>query len=139
MIVVLLRHLLIARAPVAEIVALEDVRLFEQLYGSVDGGDRNPRIHLGGPVVDLLDIGMVARFRQNPGDDAPLVGHFQAPFDAEAFELRSHVSRIVECVVVRVSPKRPRPLPPDGANYYFLRRPRVPSPICLASLLRCLA
>ncbi len=28
---------------------------------------------------------------------------------------------------------------PEGANYNFLRRPRVPNPICLANLLRCLA
>src|SRR5436190_8317219 len=41
MIVMGVGHLLVARAPVAEVVALDDAGVLEQLHGAVDGRDRN--------------------------------------------------------------------------------------------------
>ena len=54
-----LGHGLIARTAVAKIVTLDDAGILEQLHRSVDGGNRDARIHGGGAAVKLLDIGMV--------------------------------------------------------------------------------
>src|SRR5579863_6851030 len=72
-------HFLVARAAVAEIVPREDVGLFEQSHGAIDGGDADVRVDRGGAPVDLLDIGMVGRIGQHPRDHAALLGHLQ-PF-----------------------------------------------------------
>src|SRR5260221_6332685 len=69
-IVMVARHLLIARAAVSEIVARENIGLFKQPHGPIDRGDADPRVDRGGPAVDLLDIGMVGRVRQYARDDA---------------------------------------------------------------------
>src|SRR5262245_60995437 len=47
MVVMLLRAFLVARAPVAEIVALENARLLEQPHGAINGRDRDARIERG--------------------------------------------------------------------------------------------
>ena len=39
MIVMIVRHFLVARPPVAEVEALEDLLFLEQPHGAVDGGD----------------------------------------------------------------------------------------------------
>ena len=61
MIVMLARHFLVARAAVAEIVPLEDVRLLEQAHGAIDGGDADLGIDLAGAAIHALDIGMIGR------------------------------------------------------------------------------
>ena len=47
-IVMRLRHFLVARAAVAEIVTLENAGILEQLHGAIDGGDGDMRIDGGG-------------------------------------------------------------------------------------------
>ena len=47
----------IARAPIAEFQFLKDSRLFEQLDGAVDRGQRDARVNAGGAGVDFLHIG----------------------------------------------------------------------------------
>src|SRR5712671_570283 len=42
-VVMVARHFLVARAAVAEIMAGEDVGLFKQPHGAIDGGDADPR------------------------------------------------------------------------------------------------
>ena len=61
MVVMVARHLLVARAAVAEIMARENVRLLEQPHGAIDGGDADLRIDRGGAPVNLLDIRMIGR------------------------------------------------------------------------------
>src|SRR5690606_36682845 len=78
--------LLVARAPVAEIVALEDVGFLEQAYRAVDGRDADVRIDRHRPLIHALDIGMIARVREHAGDHPPLLGHFKALVDAHAFD-----------------------------------------------------
>src|SRR5260370_643685 len=68
------RHFLVARTAVAEIMAGENVGLFKQPHGAVDGGDADPRIERGSAAVDLLDIGVVDRLRQHLRDHAALLG-----------------------------------------------------------------
>ena len=81
---------LVAGASAAEIPALEDPVLLEQTDRAVDGGDRDVRIEGSGAAVQFLDVGMVGRVRQDTGDDPPLSGHLEAPFDAQAFDARFH-------------------------------------------------
>src|SRR5690606_7771096 len=87
MVVVRLGRCLIAGAAVAEVVTVENARLFEQAHGAVDGGDRNLRIDRGGPLVQLLDIGMILALRQDAGDHPPLLGYAQAAVGAELLEI----------------------------------------------------
>ena len=55
-VVMLLGQRLVARAPVAEIVALDDAGILEELDGPVDGGDGDVGIDGGGAPVELLDV-----------------------------------------------------------------------------------
>ena len=59
MIMVLFRRLFITRPTVAEIVPLQDARLFEQPDGAIDSGDRDARIDRRGALIDQLDIGVI--------------------------------------------------------------------------------
>src|SRR4051812_12437688 len=71
-IVVATRGLFIASALVAEIVALENAFLLEELQGAVDRGQRDAAVDPVGAQVDLLDVGVVFGARQNAGNNAPL-------------------------------------------------------------------
>ena len=62
MVVMRFRRGLVARAAVAELVALEDSRFLEQADRAVDGGDRDVGIDRGGAGVERLDVGMVLGF-----------------------------------------------------------------------------
>ncbi len=93
MIVVITGHLLIARPAVAEIVASEDVGLLEQANGPIDRRDADLRIDLNGAAVDALDIWVIHSFRQNPGDDAALIGHLQPFINTQLFQPRCHSAR----------------------------------------------
>ncbi len=65
MVVVGIGHLLIARAAVAEIVALQDAGILEQLDRAIDGGDGDMRIDGGGAAVQFLGIGVVGGIGQD--------------------------------------------------------------------------
>src|SRR5487761_735964 len=90
MVVMGARHFLVARTAVAEIVARQNARLLEQAHGAIDGGDADARINRDGAAVDLLDIGMIGRFRQHARDDPALLGHLQALVEAKLFQPRDH-------------------------------------------------
>ena len=77
MIVMRVRRRLIARAAVAELVALEDPSLLEQADRPVHGGNRDFRIDRRGALVKRLDVGMVLGLGQDPGDGPPLLGNPQ--------------------------------------------------------------
>ncbi len=66
---------LVARAAVAEIVALQDAGILEQLHGAIDGGDGDMRIDDRGPAVKLLRVGMIGGVGQHAGDHPALLGH----------------------------------------------------------------
>jgi len=57
------RHFFIARAAVAEVMALQDAGILEQLDGAIDGGDGNMRVDRRGAAVQFLRIGMVGGVR----------------------------------------------------------------------------
>src|SRR5690606_15850510 len=102
----------------------------------IDGRDRNTGIDLGRAPINLLDVGVVFGIRQHARDDAALLGHFQPPVDTQALEARDHVPPV----------RRRRSTHHTGTGRAFLPvglywpfRARVPSPISLASRLRCLA
>ena len=59
MVVMRVRNLLVARAPVAEIVPLENARILEQFHRAVDGSDRDMRIDRRRTPVQFLGIGMI--------------------------------------------------------------------------------
>ena len=81
---------LIARAAATEITPLEDPFLLQQTNGAVDGRDGNMGIEAGRTAIQLLDIGVVRGFGKHPSDYPALPGHFQASFDAQAFDARFH-------------------------------------------------
>jgi hypothetical protein len=77
---------LIARAAVAELMALKNAGAFEQAHGAVHGGERNAGIAGTRPAINLLDIGVVVRLRQHLGDHPALTGHAHPPLGAEALD-----------------------------------------------------
>ena len=81
---------LVTRAAAAEIAPLQNAFFLQQPDRSVNGGDRDMAILLRCPPVKFLDIGMVARLRQHPGDNPALLGHFHAPFHTQALDARFH-------------------------------------------------
>src|SRR6185312_9612880 len=87
------RHLLVARAAVAEIMARQDVGLLEKPYRAVDGGDADLGVDLIGPAVDRFDIWVIGRVRQHARDDAALLGHLETFVEAKLFEPRGHPTR----------------------------------------------
>src|SRR3974390_3693609 len=78
---------LVARAALAEIVALDDARVLEQPHRAVDGGDGNAVVDFGAAAVQFLDIRMVFRAREHARDNAPLFGHAHALGDAKSFDV----------------------------------------------------
>ena len=88
MVVMVFRRFFIAGAAIAEIMALQDAGILEQLDGAIDRGDGDMRIDRGGAAIEFLGIGMVARPGQHARDDPALLGHAQALVDAEFFDPR---------------------------------------------------
>jgi hypothetical protein len=86
MIMMFFRHSLVARAAIAEIMALDDADVLEQLDGAVDGGHGNPRIDQDSAAVQFLDIGMIIGAIEHAGDDATLLGHPHAALGAPVFQ-----------------------------------------------------
>src|SRR5262249_35923808 len=77
---------LVARASVAEIVALEDASAFEQTHGAVDSGQRDARIARRRPAIDLFDVGMILCLGQNLSDGPALPRHEHALLGAETLQ-----------------------------------------------------
>src|SRR3546814_16015207 len=86
MVVMRLGCRLIARAAVAEIVAVENPRLFEQAYGAVNGGDRNAAVDRRGAFIERLDVGMILGIGDHARDDPALFGDPQTLFVAPSFK-----------------------------------------------------
>ena len=74
---------LIAGTAVAELVAFQDARAFEEAHGAVNRRERDAGVPRARPPVDLLHVGMILGFRQNLGDGPPLACHAHAPLGAE--------------------------------------------------------
>src|SRR5215813_6668536 len=77
-VVMAVAHLFVARAALAEIVPLNDSRVFEQLDGAVDGGDGNLVVDCDTTAIEFFHIGMIRGLRQHARDDAALLGHAHA-------------------------------------------------------------
>src|SRR6516225_8418666 len=71
-------HLFVARAALAEIVPLNDSRVFKELDGAVDGGDGNLVVDCDTTAIEFFHIGMIRGLRQHARDDAALLGHAHA-------------------------------------------------------------
>src|SRR6476620_7925483 len=74
-VVMAVTHLLISRAALAEIVALDDSGVLEQLHSAVHSRDRDLVIDLDAAAIQFLDVGMIFGLRQHARDDAALFGH----------------------------------------------------------------
>src|SRR3546814_2096496 len=72
MVVMRLGRRFVARAAVAEIVAVEDARFLEQADGAIDGSDRNAAVERRGALVKRLHVGMILGIRNHARDDASL-------------------------------------------------------------------
>src|ERR1039457_2872058 len=77
----------VTRAPLAEIVPLDDAGILEQAHGAVHGGNGNPIVDLGAAPVQLLDIGMIVGPRQHARDGAALLGHAHALGGAQGLDI----------------------------------------------------
>jgi len=85
-VVVIVARGLVARAAVAEIVALDDPGVLQEAHGPVNGRKRDARIAGARAPVDLLHVWMIVGVGQHAGDDAPLAGHAHAPIGAETLQ-----------------------------------------------------
>jgi hypothetical protein len=85
-IMMLVAGLLVARSSVSEIVPLENVGLFEQSYGAINGGNADARINSNCPTVNFFDVWMIGSFGEHPGNNSPLPGHFHSFFDAKVLD-----------------------------------------------------
>ena len=72
-VMVRIRRGLISRASIAEVMLLQDTRLFEQANGAINGSDRDARIDSTGAFVQLFDIRVVFGIRQDARDDPALL------------------------------------------------------------------
>ena len=77
-VVVVALGIFIARAAIAEFVLFQNARLFEQLDGAIDRGQRYPRVDPHGAGVKLFDVRMVIGVTDDPRHDPALLGHAQA-------------------------------------------------------------
>jgi len=100
-IVMLIRHLLVARAAIAEVMALKDIGLFEEAKRTVDGRKADAAIYLGGAVVDRFHVGVIKRFGEHARNHAALVRHAEALFNTALFKSRGHQSRSYHGISVR--------------------------------------
>src|SRR4051812_16480860 len=82
----LLRRRLVAAAAVPERVPLDDARLLEPLHGPVDGRERHAVVARRDAPVQLRDVGVVVRLRQDAGDQPALPGEPQAHRTALLFK-----------------------------------------------------
>ncbi len=94
MVVVRVARRLVARPPALEIVALDDARFLEQADRPVDGRDRDARVERGGAAMDLLDVGMVDRRRQDARDRPALLGDAQPLGRAQRLDIDRAAHRI---------------------------------------------
>jgi hypothetical protein len=85
MIVVFLVCQFIAGPPIAKIVTFKNARFIEQPHGPVNRCNADAGIFLRRPPVQFFHIRMIGCFRQHPGDDPPLAGHFHTFFQAQTF------------------------------------------------------
>jgi hypothetical protein len=90
MVVMFFLHGFVARTAALEIMAFDDAGFFEQFYGAIDGGDRNPRVDGGNAAVQCLDIWVIVDAAENAGDDAALLGDSQALFEAKCLDIDLH-------------------------------------------------
>src|SRR3546814_18378661 len=59
MVVMFVGHLLIARAPVAEVMAFQNAGLFKQAHGAINRGNRDFGLANGSAMIDLIDVWLV--------------------------------------------------------------------------------
>src|SRR5215831_16342159 len=77
-VVMAVAHLFVARAALAEIMPLYDAGILEQLDRAIDRRDRDLVVDRDAAPVEFLDVRMINRLRQHPGNDAALLGHAHA-------------------------------------------------------------
>ena len=58
----------------AELVALQDIRLLEQPQRAIDRGHADARVDCRGPVMQLLDVGVIGGIGQDTRDHPALAG-----------------------------------------------------------------
>src|SRR3546814_16146357 len=104
MVVMRLGRGFVARAAVAEIVAVEDARFFEQPHGAVNGRDRDAAVDLRCAFIEGLDIGLILRIRDDARDDAALFGDAQPLLVAQRSEERRVGKECVSTGKYRWSP-----------------------------------
>src|SRR3954453_20878512 len=75
MIMMAVAHLLVAGAAFAEVVALDDAGVLEQLHGAIDCGDRDLVVDRDTAPVQFFDVRMIGVFSEDPGNDPALLGH----------------------------------------------------------------
>ena len=87
MVVVAFGSGLVARTPVAELMALEDARLLEQANGALDGRYRDVRVDRRRPPVERLDVGMILAVTEHARDGLALLGDPQAFVGAQRLDI----------------------------------------------------
>src|SRR3546814_20867145 len=78
---------LITGASIAEIMPVENARLFEQAHGAVNGGDGNSRVDGRSALEQQLDVGMVFAFGTDAGNHPALLGDAQSFVSAQLFKI----------------------------------------------------
>ena len=91
----------IPRATVSEVMTVEDSGFLEKAHGAIDRGDRNARIELRRPFVQLLHIGVIGAFRQDFRDHATLFGDAKPAFGTK----RLDINRLVHDISVNQKPR----------------------------------
>src|SRR3954470_8741690 len=86
-VVVAVGYLLVTRAAIAKIMALDDAGILEQLHSSIDGGDGDAVVNGGATPIELLDVRVVICGRQHACDDPALLGHAHALGRAYSFDV----------------------------------------------------
>ena len=77
-VVMVARRIFVARAPVAKFQLVQNIGLFKQFHGAVDGRNGNATVQGRGAAEQFLNIGVVVAVLDHLCDDAALAGHAQA-------------------------------------------------------------
>jgi hypothetical protein len=90
MIVMQFDSFFIAGTAVTEIVTIDNIGLFEQSNGSIDGRDGNVRIDFNGTTMNFFNVWMIDGLGQHTRNHAALIGHLHSLLDAPLLKARDH-------------------------------------------------
>jgi hypothetical protein len=87
MVVMRIGYRFISRLTVPEVMPLNNASFFKEPDGSVDRRNRDARVDARRTLVNRIDIRVIRRIREHPGNDPPLLRDAQSLLEADRFDI----------------------------------------------------